>query len=353
MVLLGNFAQVAWDKRTTQHMVPLGQGGTGKTMLVQEIFIPLVEWAFPADEHGDRWLVVAYSHAQADAISKGKIRARTLHNACAMRVQSLANTKMAPGAKKETLIRTWGNKVFLVDEEISMMPAEALNMEMHRAAWGRNEKCGVEIDSYAEKECLFDRMPLVVLLGDFLQLKPPRSICLVDALIAKAREGKVVSVEAQAACDAFRQTANVIEALKQASGVLEPHGIVMVCEPLNWRDHRGQFLRYTPQSIGIMEAVDSPSCRILQDLYHQQATEGNLIDHMNAGWDHIPYFQVGDNPGRREPGTGEINYANVFKHMHSRGYDGIVGMEHGKSIGGKEGEVALIEAYRSVDPADS
>jgi hypothetical protein len=69
-----------------------------------------------------------------------------------MRVQSLANTKMAPGAKKETLIRTWGNKVFLVDEEISMLPAEALNMEMYRAAWGRSEKCGVEIDSYAEKE---------------------------------------------------------------------------------------------------------------------------------------------------------------------------------------------------------
>ena len=105
--------QVAWDKRTTQHMVLLGQGGTGKTMLVQEIFIPLVEWAFPADEHGDRWLVVAYSLAQADAIYKDKIRARTLHNACAMRVQSLANTKMASDAKKETLIRTWGNKVFL------------------------------------------------------------------------------------------------------------------------------------------------------------------------------------------------------------------------------------------------
>ncbi|MAA53022.1 MAG: hypothetical protein CMJ41_08425 [Phycisphaerae bacterium] len=146
------------------------------------------------------------------------------------------------------------------------------------------------------------------------------------------------------------QTANVIEALKQASAVLEPHGLVMVCEPLNWRDHRGQFLRYTPQSIEIMRAVDSPSCRILQDLYHQQATEGNLIDHMNAAWDYIPYFQVGDNPGRREPGTGEINYANVFKHMHGRGYDGIVGMEHGKSMGGKEGEVALIEAYRNVDP---
>jgi hydroxypyruvate isomerase len=148
-----------------------------------------------------------------------------------------------------------------------------------------------------------------------------------------------------------QQTAHVIESLKQASAVLEPHGIVMVCEPLNWRDHRGQFLQYTPQSIEIMKAVDSPSCMILQDLYHQQATEGNLIDHMNAAWDYIPYFQVGDNPGRREPGTGEINYTNVFKHIHGRGYTGIVGMEHGKSIGGKEGEVALIEAYRNVDPS--
>ena len=148
-----------------------------------------------------------------------------------------------------------------------------------------------------------------------------------------------------------QQTAHVVEALKQASSVLEPHGIVMVCEPLNWRDHRGQFLQYTPQSIEIMKAVDSPSCMILQDLYHQQATEGNLIDHMNAAWDYIPYFQVGDNPGRKEPGTGEINYANVFKHMHQRGYDGIVGMEHGKSQGGKAGEVALIEAYRKVDPS--
>jgi len=146
------------------------------------------------------------------------------------------------------------------------------------------------------------------------------------------------------------QTRNVVEALKQASDVLERHDLVMVCEPLNWRDHHGQFLRFTPQSIDICQKVDSPSCRILQDLYHQQASEGNLIDHMNAAWHFIPYFQVGDNPGRREPGTGEINYANVFKHMHERDYTGIVGMEHGKSQGGKEGEVALIEAYRTVDP---
>ena len=125
----------------------------------------------------------------------------------------------------------------------------------------------------------------------------------------------------------------------------------MIWEPLNWRAHNGQFLRYTPQSLEIMQAVDSPSGRILQDLYHQQATEGNLIDHMNAAWDYIPYFQVGDNPGRREPGTGENNYANVFKHMHERGYTGIVGMEHGKRHGDREGELALIEAYRAVEPS--
>ena len=151
--------------------------------------------------------------------------------------------------------------------------------------------------------------------------------------------------------DAETQMRHVVESLKQAADVLEPHGLVMVCEPLNWRDHHGLYLRYTPQAVEIMKRVDSPSCMILQDLYHQQATEGNLIDHMNSAWDSIPYFQVGDNPGRREPGTGEINYANVFKHMHDRGYTGIIGMEHGKSMGDKEGEIKLIEAYRTVDPS--
>ena len=85
-------------------------------------------------------MVLAFSHAQADAISTGKSRARTLHNACAMRVQSLANMSMAPGAKKETLLRTWGNKVLFVNEEISMMPAEPINIDMYRAMWGRHEQ---------------------------------------------------------------------------------------------------------------------------------------------------------------------------------------------------------------------
>ena len=77
--------------------------------------------------------------------------------------------------------------------------------------------------------------------------------------------------------------------------------------------------------------------------------DGNLIPNMDRAWDEIAYFQVGDNPGRKEPTTGEINYLNVFKHIHEKGFDGIIGMEHGNSVEGKKGEEALIRAYASVD----
>ena len=145
------------------------------------------------------------------------------------------------------------------------------------------------------------------------------------------------------------QTANVIESLKQACELLEPHGIVMVLEPLNFRDHPGLFLSESPQAFEICKAVDSPSCKILFDIYHQQIQEGNLIPNIEKCWDEIGYFQIGDNPGRKEPTTGEINYTNVFKLIHSRGFKGILGMEHGNYNRGKEGEMAVIKAYQKVD----
>jgi hydroxypyruvate isomerase len=146
------------------------------------------------------------------------------------------------------------------------------------------------------------------------------------------------------------QTANVIENLKWCAEVCEPAGLVMVLEPLNaLRDHPGLFLTKIPQAYQICRAVGSPCCKILDDLYHQQITEGNLIPNIDMAWEEIAYFQVGDNPGRNEPTTGEINYKNIFKHLYNKGYKGIVGMEHGKSKPGKEGEKALIEAYRMCD----
>jgi hydroxypyruvate isomerase len=145
------------------------------------------------------------------------------------------------------------------------------------------------------------------------------------------------------------QTSNVVESLKMASGILEPHGITMVLEPLNFRNHPGLFLSESPQAYEICKAVNSPSCKILFDIYHQQIQEGNLIPNIEACWDEIAYFQIGDNPGRNEPNTGEINYKNIFKYIHQREYNGILGMEHGNSKLKKEGEIAVIEAYKTVD----
>ena len=146
------------------------------------------------------------------------------------------------------------------------------------------------------------------------------------------------------------QTTNVIEALRRACEVLEPHDLVMVLEPLNWwKNHAGQFLREIPQAYEICRAVNSPSCKILFDIYHQQISEGNLIPNIDKTWKEIAYFQIGDNPGRKEPTTGEINYKNIFKHIYEKGYKGILGMEHGNSKPGKAGELAVIDAYRKVD----
>jgi hydroxypyruvate isomerase len=145
------------------------------------------------------------------------------------------------------------------------------------------------------------------------------------------------------------QTANVVEGLRRGAEIFEKHGLVMVCEPLNWRDHPRLFLRYSDHAYTIMKAVKSPACKILFDMYHQQVTEGNLIDNIDKCWDEIAYFQIGDNPGRCEPGTGEVNYKNVFRHIAKKGFDGILGMEHGNSQGGKEGELAVVKAYREAD----
>ncbi|HKZ68065.1 MAG TPA: TIM barrel protein [Chitinophagaceae bacterium] len=143
------------------------------------------------------------------------------------------------------------------------------------------------------------------------------------------------------------QTGHVIDGLKRGAEILEPHGIIMVLEALS--DTPNLFLRTTDQAYEICRGVNSPSCKVLYDTYHMQKNEGNLIKNIELAWDEIAYFQIGDNPGRKEPTTGEINYKNVFKYIYNKGYRGIMGMEHGNSKPGKEGELALIEAYRTSD----
>lgn len=142
------------------------------------------------------------------------------------------------------------------------------------------------------------------------------------------------------------QTANVIDNFRRCAEICEKANLIMVMEPLNnRRDHPKLFLTHIAQGYLICRGANSPSVKILYDMYHQQITEGNIIPNIDLAWSEIAYFQVGDNPGRKEPTTGEMNYRNIFKHIHSKGYTGIVGMEHGNSKPGKEGDQAVIDAY--------
>jgi len=143
------------------------------------------------------------------------------------------------------------------------------------------------------------------------------------------------------------QTGNVIDALRRGVEILEPHKIVMVLEPLS--DTPDLFLRYSDQAYAICKAVNSPSCKILFDMYHIQRNTGNIIRNIDLTYSEIAYFQIGNNPGRNEPTTGEMDYKNIFKHIYEKGYRGVLGMEHGNARPGKEGEMALIQAYRESD----
>ncbi|SEB18153.1 hydroxypyruvate isomerase family protein [Pedobacter hartonius] len=143
------------------------------------------------------------------------------------------------------------------------------------------------------------------------------------------------------------QMANVMDAMRAGAEVFEPHGLVMVLETLS--DTPELFLQQTHETYSLCKAVNSPSCKILFDIYHMQRTEGNLLINIDRCWDEIAYIQIGDNPGRKEPTTGEINYKNIFKHLYEKGYKGVMGMEHGNSQKGKEGEARVIQAYRESD----
>lgn len=147
------------------------------------------------------------------------------------------------------------------------------------------------------------------------------------------------------------QTSHVIDALRRACDIFEPHNLTMVLEPLS--DNADLFLRNSDQTYMICKAVNSPSCKILFDMWHMQRNEGRMTQNMDWCWSEIAYFQIGDEPGRKEPTTGEINYKSLFKHIYDKSkannQEFILGMEHGNFGKGKEGEQKLIEAYQWSD----
>lgn len=146
------------------------------------------------------------------------------------------------------------------------------------------------------------------------------------------------------------QTARIIDVMRRAGDIMAPHKLTLVMEPLNTRtNHPGVYMQTIAQGYAVARGVDSPAVKILADLYHEQIQSGNLIPALETCWSEIAYLQFGDNPGRKEPGTGEINYATIVRWLRAKAYAGVIGMEHGNSIAGRAGEDRLIAAYRSID----
>jgi hydroxypyruvate isomerase len=126
-----------------------------------------------------------------------------------------------------------------------------------------------------------------------------------------------------------QQHQSIVDGLKVAAKIVEDAGILLCLEPLNILvNHKGYYLYTSEEGFQIIDEVGSPNVKLLFDIYHQQITEGNLIANITASIGKISHFHVADVPGRHEPGTGEINYRNVFKAISDSGYDGFVGLEY-------------------------
>jgi hydroxypyruvate isomerase len=122
------------------------------------------------------------------------------------------------------------------------------------------------------------------------------------------------------------QTINVVNALLKAAAILEPHGLIMVLEPLS--DNPDLFLRHSDQAYLICKAVGSPSCKILFDIYHMQRMEGNIAATIAAHAAQIAHIQIADSPGRNQPGTGELRFPFIFEAIIASGYAGAIGLEY-------------------------
>lgn len=142
----------------------------------------------------------------------------------------------------------------------------------------------------------------------------------------------------------YEQHANIILMLRHVAPLFEDAGITVILEPLNILcNHMGYFLSSSYEAFEICNVVGSKNIKVLYDVYHQQITEGNIIPTIRKYYDQIGHFHVADVPGRYEPGTGEINYRNVFKAINELGYDKYVGLEYRPSIDSAETVKKVME----------
>ncbi|MCR8641186.1 TIM barrel protein [Paenibacillus sp. N1-5-1-14] len=130
-----------------------------------------------------------------------------------------------------------------------------------------------------------------------------------------------------------QQRATMIDTLKRCAPLFEEAGIILEIEPLNGLiDHKGHFLQRSDESVDVIDQVDSPNVKLVFDVYHQQITEGNVTRNATGYIDRINHYHIADNPGRKEPGTGELNYIHILRAIKRTGFSGFIGLECGYTI---------------------
>ena len=201
-------------QRTQKACLLIGAGGTGKTTIILELVLKVFVLYFPAHGDEDRYFILTFSHAQGAAISNDIFRAQTAHNSVEYRVASLRNKDLALRSKAERCQKKWAPKVLLIEDEVSLFPAMVQNMLLFRGMKSRQNIYDLRAEEYNTQGNLFGHMPIVIVAGDFLQIKPAKEISLADDLDALKEAGKKIHPEHSAAQDAILEIQDVIELTK-------------------------------------------------------------------------------------------------------------------------------------------
>ncbi len=170
--------------------------------------------------------------------------------------------------------------------------------------------------------------------------------------VAKRVDGKyltLLSGKSHPTMERQYQKANFIENLRVIAKEAEKAGLILGLEAINGKEFPGTFITKVTDAYEIVKAVNSPSIKLTFDMYHVQIENGNIINNFDQTFDEIAYIHMADNPGRSEPGTGEMNFENLLKHIYYSGYTGFIDMEHVTSVAGKKGEQHIIQIYKDLN----
>ena len=201
-------------KRSQKVCLLIGAGGTGKTTIILRLILKVFVLYFPCSDEEDRYCILTFSHAQGAAISDDNFRAQTAHTSVEYRVASLRNIHMGLNKKAESCKKKWVPKVLVIEDEVSLFPAMVQNMVLYRVTKSREEAHHLSIEDYNRQGHLFGHMPIVIIAGDFLQIKPPKEISVADDLDALRRGSRPIHPEHTAAQQAILDIQDVIEFTK-------------------------------------------------------------------------------------------------------------------------------------------